>query len=126
MPLPTPKDEEKQEFIERCMSDEKMKEEFPENKQRYAVCMKQFEKNEEEKMDIIEKIDKYLDEGKLSINSWFGQIADLYKKKTGKDISKSETIKDPKKNKDYWKKGKELQKKGKTPEEAFKILFKDI
>jgi hypothetical protein len=50
MPLATPnKDENKKEFIERCMSDEKMNEEFPEPAQRYIVCQKQWErKNEKE------------------------------------------------------------------------------
>jgi len=56
MPLPKPdKHEDKDDFISRCMSDDKMKKEFSDNKQRYAVCMKQFEKNEGEKMDIYEK-----------------------------------------------------------------------
>lgn len=77
-------------------------------------------------MGVVDKIDKYLDEGKLSMGSWFGQIKKLYKEKTGKDISDSETISDPDKNKQYWEQGKKLYKKGKTPEEAFKILFKNM
>jgi len=39
MPLPKPKDGETQEqWIERCMSNETMKKEFPDNDQRIAVC----------------------------------------------------------------------------------------
>lgn len=40
MPIPTPnKDENKQAFLSRCMSSEVMKEEYPDNKQRVAVCL---------------------------------------------------------------------------------------
>ena len=49
MPLPKPKpDEEKGEFIERCMSDETMKKEYSDNDQRLAVCHSQWEKKEKE------------------------------------------------------------------------------
>ena len=42
MPILTPKDDESNnEFISRCMSDTKMNEEYPENGQRYAVCINQ-------------------------------------------------------------------------------------
>lgn len=41
IPQPTPKESEP-DFIQRCMSDEKMKEEYPEETQRYAVCASQF------------------------------------------------------------------------------------
>lgn len=39
MPIPKPKQNEKRDaFIQRCMSDEKMLNEYPENSQRFAVC----------------------------------------------------------------------------------------
>jgi len=39
MPLPERRrDEEKDEFISRCMSDEQMEEEFPDREQRFAIC----------------------------------------------------------------------------------------
>lgn len=39
MPIPKPqKDEEQKEFFNRCMSDKTMNKEFPDNKQRMAVC----------------------------------------------------------------------------------------
>lgn len=39
MPIPTPKfGEENVDFIDRCMSDEVMKKEYPNEKQRLAVC----------------------------------------------------------------------------------------
>jgi len=44
MPIPEPQTNETQdEFIERCMSDETMKSEFPDEKQRYAVCISQWQ-----------------------------------------------------------------------------------
>jgi len=42
MPLPSPqKRERRQDFIKRCMADQVMQQEFPDTKQRYAVCLKQ-------------------------------------------------------------------------------------
>ena len=45
MPIPNPKKSEKQEdFVSRCMGDETMNKEFPDQKQRAAVCYSQFKK----------------------------------------------------------------------------------
>jgi hypothetical protein len=42
MPIPEPKkNQNKQEFISECMSDETMKQEYPDGKQRTAVCLSQ-------------------------------------------------------------------------------------
>lgn len=41
IPQPTPKESES-DFISRCMSDEKMKSEYTDEAQRYAVCASQF------------------------------------------------------------------------------------
>ncbi|MGE5585729.1 MAG: HK97 family phage prohead protease [Bacillota bacterium] len=44
MPLPQPKDnEDKDSFIRRCMADETMTSEYPDEKQRYAVCLAQYQ-----------------------------------------------------------------------------------
>ena len=44
MPMPKPqKGEAEEAFIERCMGDETMKDEYPDNDQRLAVCYKQWE-----------------------------------------------------------------------------------
>src|SRR5690606_31432026 len=44
MPLPKPNDgETKEEFIDRCMADDTMQEEFPDESQRYAVCLAQWD-----------------------------------------------------------------------------------
>jgi len=45
MPLPVPRKKEKsKDFISRCMDSETMKKEFPESKQRVAVCYSQLRK----------------------------------------------------------------------------------
>jgi HK97 family phage prohead protease len=50
MPMPTPKDgESKQDFLDRCMGDETMNEDYPDNDQRYAVCLSQWEKEKDSK-----------------------------------------------------------------------------
>ena len=44
MPIPSPhKDEEKKKFLERCMSDEIMLKDFPDDDQRFAVCNTQWD-----------------------------------------------------------------------------------
>jgi len=49
MPLPKPKDGETQEqWIERCMSNETMKKEFPDNDQRIAVCHEKWRDKEKD------------------------------------------------------------------------------
>ena len=45
MPLPKPKKNEQQsEFVSKCMGDEMMNTDFPEQKQRAAVCYSQFKR----------------------------------------------------------------------------------
>lgn len=45
MPLPSPEKNQKQnDFVSSCMSDETMRKEFPNSKQRAAVCYSQFSK----------------------------------------------------------------------------------
>jgi len=48
MPIPKPiKDETQEKFISRCMRNDTMKKEFPEQDQRYAVCKKEWDKSKE-------------------------------------------------------------------------------
>lgn len=55
MPLPKPKDDENQdEWIERCMSNDAMKEEFPDNDQRLAVCFQKWRDKDKKSTDIDE------------------------------------------------------------------------
>lgn len=76
MPLPKPnKSETKQEFIDRCMADETMKKEYQDEKQRYAVCQSQWDKNEEKSAEgdierryfTIDAIEMRADDGKEKI-----------------------------------------------------------
>ena len=55
MPLPSPNDKEKtKDFVQRCMSDDTMKKEYPDGKQRTAVCYSKSNKLED---TFIEKLD---------------------------------------------------------------------
>jgi hypothetical protein len=55
MPLPTPNKNEKEDsFVSRCMSNDTMKKEFPDNDQRLAVCEKQFSKASYKNLDKLE------------------------------------------------------------------------
>lgn len=46
MPIPSPnKNEDKQKFVARCMSNETMKKEYPDSQQRIAVCLNQTRSN---------------------------------------------------------------------------------
>jgi len=57
MPLPSKKDgEDRNKFMSRCMSDPKMSKEYPDNKQRVAVCISKAT----EDMDYIEAADFHL------------------------------------------------------------------
>lgn len=57
MPLVTPKPNEKQnDFISRCMSNDRMKSEFPDPKQRVAVCFSQWRRKIGKKERINEKV----------------------------------------------------------------------
>lgn len=45
MPIPKPKPKEKEkEFIKRCMSSKTMNNEYPDEKQRFAICQSQIKK----------------------------------------------------------------------------------
>jgi len=59
MPLPTPRGGESQsQFVSRCMGSDVMNREYPDNKQRAAVCYSQWRRREEEKLHkIVEEKD---------------------------------------------------------------------
>ena len=54
MPIPKPgNDETRQEFIQRCMANEVMKDEYPKSPQRFAVCISEWQKkNEQQLLDV--------------------------------------------------------------------------
>jgi len=59
MPLPEPSnDENKQNFISRCMSDDNIKKEFSSHKQKLAVCFSQWKRKNENILSA--RINKYL------------------------------------------------------------------
>lgn len=48
MPLIKPlKNESGKDFVKRCMSDEKIKQEYKDNKQRFTVCYKTYENKDD-------------------------------------------------------------------------------
>ena len=56
MPLPKPNDNETEdEFIARCMGDDTMQEDYPDNDQRLAICYTQWREREGKSMDGIER-----------------------------------------------------------------------
>lgn len=57
MPIPKPrKDESEAQFISRCMGDSTMNKEYPDQKQRTAICYSQWRKKGES-MEIDQKLD---------------------------------------------------------------------
>jgi HK97 family phage prohead protease len=57
MPLPKPKDNEtKDDFLERCLSDKTVNDEFPDDKQRYAVCNQIWRDKDKDFVSIIDRI----------------------------------------------------------------------
>lgn len=58
MPIPVPSDKEsKEDFIARCMGSDVMKSEFPDDKQRFAVCQSKWtsKKKKDAEQEEIEK-----------------------------------------------------------------------
>ena len=56
MPLPTPNGEPKADFISSCMANDTMKEEFTNEKQRYAACNSQYKAKGYESRDVVHAI----------------------------------------------------------------------
>jgi len=63
MPLPKPKDDEKEDdFIKRCMSNDTMKKEFPDNDQRLAVCFQKWKDKDKKDMEPEESRKEIIEE----------------------------------------------------------------
>ena len=57
MPIPSQdKDEDKQKFVSRCMGDETMKKDYPDSKQRVAICLGQTKKTKSSFVDQVFEI----------------------------------------------------------------------
>lgn len=75
MPLPKPNPgETKEEFLNRCMGNDTMNEEFPDSKQRYAVCLNQWKSKEKDSVLMIK-------ENRVNSNSGISVVM----RKKGKD-----------------------------------------
>jgi phage I-like protein len=61
MPLPEPKGEPKEDFITSCMGDSTMVSEYPNEKQRFAVCSNQYKAKDHKVQDIIHAISSIID-----------------------------------------------------------------
>jgi hypothetical protein len=60
MPIPSPKNKEpKEDFMARCMSDPKMNEEYSDNSQRYAICIRQSKANIMEAAEAFYEYDNF-------------------------------------------------------------------
>jgi len=56
MPIPTPRsDEEKQEFISRCMGNDIMKDDYPDQDTRSGVCYTQWDESQQEQSEQNEQ-----------------------------------------------------------------------
>jgi len=57
MPIPKPKDnEDSQKFVSRCMGNETMKKEYPDSKQRVAICLGQTRRTKSSLIDYVLEI----------------------------------------------------------------------
>lgn len=66
MPLISPRDDENQtDFIERCMSDDEMESEFPDQDQRLAICHNLYENRDDQEYSIetiLENLQKLIND----------------------------------------------------------------
>lgn len=63
MPIPKPNPgEDRQAFIGRCMGNETMKKDYPDNKQRVAICLGQVKKSKGELLEDVQEILHYSSE----------------------------------------------------------------
>ena len=66
MPIPQPSSGESQDdFISRCMGDDKMNAEYPNRDQRAAVCLSSFQEGAKMSDDAIESVDSEQDDGEF-------------------------------------------------------------
>lgn len=72
MPLPSPnKNESKDSFVQRCMSNNKMNEEYPDEDQRAAVCYSRWSsKGNKKEASVINNANKMLAELKGLLGYW--------------------------------------------------------
>ncbi len=87
MPIPKPKDNEtEEEFISRCMGNDTMNEEYPENDQRAAVCYSSYRRNKAEQDIEFKKLQLELKGDKPG--SFIARFATLEVVDLDKDVAK--------------------------------------
>lgn len=78
MPIPTPQmgknPEDRNSFIKRCAADSVMNKEFPDNRQKIAVCFSSWKKAHPKDKETKAEFDYYLDQSQSSL-----EIIDLNK-----------------------------------------------
>jgi hypothetical protein len=68
MPMPTPrKDEDEDDFVSRCMENDGMNDEFPDEKQRVAVCYSQWRDSKKKKKESKSRFFRYLS---IQVRNW--------------------------------------------------------
>lgn len=61
MPLPSPqKDEDQSKFISRCAGDETMNKDYPDTKQRVAICYSQWKNKDKKDPDSAKAFNLYI------------------------------------------------------------------
>lgn len=74
-PMPMPReDEDKKKFISRCMSNKIMKSEYPDQKQRTAICYSQFKKSKGEKINLDDPEDELSIEEQVEIKEMIKEM----------------------------------------------------
>ena len=62
MPVPKPRKGEKHtQFIQRCMSDATMVKDFPDNSQRYAVCMSSKKEDMQNQLTVLKTMLEFIE-----------------------------------------------------------------
>src|SRR6056300_1228864 len=93
MPLPNKnKDEDKNAFVSRCMSDEKMKSEYPDQKQRTAICIQRATADCGciEAADFHMQMEAYGFEEELTVDNFYAPSEDEYVTSEEVDFEQSE------------------------------------
>jgi len=79
MPLPNPEPtEERNEFLQRCMIDEVSVEDFPDEKQRYAACIRQWDESTgEDSMAFADSYNDYPESASNNAKKFFAGVTSM-------------------------------------------------
>lgn len=88
MPIPSPKpNENKQNFLSRCMSDNKLQQEFPDNQQRLAICISQTSKSSSilEGLDLVYEFNTFGYTEEITEDNFYVPADDQYEDMNDED-----------------------------------------